>query len=236
MRSRRCSSLALEALPTSPSFPEHRKPCRCHRTTVSGRTTCSEWRQFVHSLDRTTQKIRSISVNRGRGLLGFHTASCCRSARFSSANSRCVRRQLLSVAKTIPSHRVMARQIADQYAECKLITSDEFFRRDRQTLVRRLGAHLQGRPPRRRPRHRDGHRGSEPKDYRGTLWSDGLRVPRRIPNGIWHWGVFPILPFEGVTIAARTSTMQELMPSEVPSPPAPASTSCPSPGTSPQRW
>src|SRR2546427_3431058 len=41
------------------------KPRRCHRATISGRTTCKELRQFFHSLDRTTQKIRSISVSRG---------------------------------------------------------------------------------------------------------------------------------------------------------------------------
>ena len=43
------------------------KPRRCYRTTVSGRTTCKELRQFFQSLDSTTQKIRSISVSCGRG-------------------------------------------------------------------------------------------------------------------------------------------------------------------------
>jgi hypothetical protein len=40
---------------------EHR-PRRCHRTTVSGRTTCKELRQFFQRLDSTTHQIRSISV------------------------------------------------------------------------------------------------------------------------------------------------------------------------------
>jgi hypothetical protein len=43
------------------------KPRRCHRTTVSGRTTCKELRQFFQSLDNTILKIRSISIKRGRG-------------------------------------------------------------------------------------------------------------------------------------------------------------------------
>src|SRR5262252_1822919 len=42
-------------------------PWRCQPTTVSGRTTCSECRQLVHSLDSRTQKIRSVCVSFGRG-------------------------------------------------------------------------------------------------------------------------------------------------------------------------
>src|SRR5437899_8758370 len=103
-----------------------RNPCRCQPITVSGRTTCSVCRQLVHTLDNRTQKIRSICVSRGRGSRPFHTASCCRSARFSSANSRCVRRQLLTVPKRIPSHRTMTGEIADQSAERKLIAPDDF--------------------------------------------------------------------------------------------------------------
>src|SRR2546422_10709287 len=101
-------------------------PARCQPTTVSGRTSCSDCRHLVHNLDRQAQKIRSNSVSRGRGSRAFHTASCCRSARFSSANSRCVRRELLSVPKRIPSHRTMTGEIADQSAECKLIAADDF--------------------------------------------------------------------------------------------------------------
>ena len=101
-------------------------PARCQPTTVSGRTRCSDCRHLVHNLDRQIQKIRSNSVSRGRRSRAFHTASCCRSARFSSANSRCVRRQLLTVPKRIPSHRTMTGEIADQSAECKLIAPDDF--------------------------------------------------------------------------------------------------------------
>jgi hypothetical protein len=43
------------------------KPRRCYRTTVSGRTTCKELRQFFQRLDNTIQKIPSISISRGRG-------------------------------------------------------------------------------------------------------------------------------------------------------------------------
>jgi hypothetical protein len=89
---------------------DHHNPCRCHRTTVSGRTTCSEYRQFVHRLDRKTQKIWSLSVNRGGGSRTFHTASCCRSARFSSANARCVRTADRSVPRAVPSHLIITGQ------------------------------------------------------------------------------------------------------------------------------
>jgi hypothetical protein len=46
--------------------------------------------------------------------------------RFSSASSRCVRRELLSVPKRIASHRTMTGHIADQLPECKLIAADDF--------------------------------------------------------------------------------------------------------------
>src|SRR5262249_34983149 len=51
---------------------------------------------------------------------------CCRSARFSRANSRCARRQLLTVAKRIPTHRTMTAEIADQSANHKAIATDQF--------------------------------------------------------------------------------------------------------------
>ncbi len=105
-------------------------PCRCQPTTVSGRTNCSEFRQLFQNLDSTTQKIRSIAVSRGRGWRAFHTASCCRSARFSSANSRCVRTVDRRVLMRIPSHLIMTGQIADQSAKRKTIATDDLFRKD----------------------------------------------------------------------------------------------------------
>jgi hypothetical protein len=98
---------------------ERLNPARCQPTTVSGRTTCSACRQFLHTRDTRTQKIRSISVSRGRGWRDFHTASYCRSAKFSSANSRCVQTLLRSVPKMIASHLTMSRRIPDQLAERK---------------------------------------------------------------------------------------------------------------------
>src|SRR5262245_43616741 len=82
----------------------------CHRTTVSGRTTCKDLRQFFQSLDSTTQKIRSEALSCGHGWRTFQTASCCRSARFSSANSRCVRIAERSVPTRIPSHLTITGQ------------------------------------------------------------------------------------------------------------------------------
>jgi hypothetical protein len=102
------------------------KPRRCHRTTVSGRTTCKDLRQFFQSLANTIQKIRSISVSRGRGWRAFHTASCCLSARFSSANSRRVRTAERNVRRRIPSHLTTTGHIADHFAQRKIVATDEF--------------------------------------------------------------------------------------------------------------
>ena len=87
-----------------------RKSLSIHLVSVADQIP---WRLFVHAglqqlPRRPTQKIRSISVSRGREWPAFHTASCCRSARFSSANSRCVRAADSSVPRTIPSHLNMA--------------------------------------------------------------------------------------------------------------------------------
>jgi hypothetical protein len=101
-----CRREAMELV----KFIERRNPRRCQPITVCGWTTNNECRQLVHHLERRTQKIRSLSVSRGRGWRAFHTASCCRSARFSSANSRCVRTADPSVPTTIPSHLIMTAQ------------------------------------------------------------------------------------------------------------------------------
>jgi len=50
----------------APTYRIVSKPRRCHRTTVSGRTTCGQASQFVHSVDRTTQKIRSVGAKWAR--------------------------------------------------------------------------------------------------------------------------------------------------------------------------
>src|SRR5215813_3448637 len=81
--------------------------------------------ELLYSLDSKTQNSRSITVNHGRGSRPS-TRRVAAEAPGSPGDSRRVRRQLLSVATTIPSHRVMARQIADQSAEHKLFASDEF--------------------------------------------------------------------------------------------------------------
>jgi len=89
----------------------------------------------VHSLDSSTQKSRSISASRGRGWRAFHTASCCRSARFSSAKSRCVRTAERSVPRTIHSHLTIDRPIADQPTNGKTTAADEFSGRTASSRV-----------------------------------------------------------------------------------------------------
>src|SRR5439155_17772643 len=100
--------------------------------------TRSECRQLFQSVDSTTQKIRSIAVSQGRGWRAFHTASCCRSARFSSANSRCVRTVDRGVPMRSPSHLTMTGQIADQSAKRKRIATDEFLERTRSAALKPL--------------------------------------------------------------------------------------------------
>jgi hypothetical protein len=112
-----------------------RNAWRCQPTTVSGRTRCSDCRQLVHNLDSSTQKSRSISVSRGRGWRAFQTASCCRSARFSSAKSRCVRTAERSVPRTIHSHLTIDRPIADQPTNGKTTAADEFSGRTASSRV-----------------------------------------------------------------------------------------------------
>ena len=64
---------------------------RCHRSTVSGCTTIKAVRHSRHPLARRIQKSRSLRRSCGRFTVRVNAASCCRSARFSSATARCPR-------------------------------------------------------------------------------------------------------------------------------------------------
>jgi hypothetical protein len=59
-------------------------------------------------------------------LTRFHRANCCLSARFSSANSRRVRTAERNVQRRIPSHLTMTDQIADHFAQRKIVATEEF--------------------------------------------------------------------------------------------------------------
>ena len=64
-----------------------RKPSRCQRTTVSGRTTTRTPLHRGHRRRSATQKTRSAVRILGRGRLAVRIASCWRSARFSIRRS-----------------------------------------------------------------------------------------------------------------------------------------------------
>ncbi len=76
-----------------------RKPCRCQRITVWGRTTWSASRHPAHWCESHTQKSRSRRPNCGRFDRRRSRTSCCRSARFSSARSV----RVLSDARSAPN-------------------------------------------------------------------------------------------------------------------------------------
>ena len=65
----------------------NRKPALCQPTTVSGFTMTRTSVQRDQTLRRVVQKNLSRSLNTGRGRFLLRTASCCRSARTSSATS-----------------------------------------------------------------------------------------------------------------------------------------------------
>src|SRR5439155_27143348 len=74
----------------------------------------------------------SITVSRGRGQRTFHTASCWRSARFSSASLRCVRTAARSVRMRIRSHLTMTGHYPDQPEKRKKFATDDFLERTGQ--------------------------------------------------------------------------------------------------------
>jgi len=114
---------------SAPTFHarKRRNPCRASQTTVSAALQ-QRMSPAVHSFARKTQKIRSISVSRGRGSRAFHTALLPK-RQVLERRSRCVRRQLLSVQRGFrPSDH--EREIADQSAECKIIGAGRLSRRD----------------------------------------------------------------------------------------------------------
>jgi hypothetical protein len=63
-------------------------PLRCQRITVAGCTIVKAVRHSGHTRASTTQNARSARLSLGRFTWCRSTASCCRSARFSSASAR----------------------------------------------------------------------------------------------------------------------------------------------------
>ena len=102
----RTRSASLEETRGRPVLPRRdfqvqkaRKPCRCQRITVSGRTRWSASRHPAHRVESHTQRRRSRRPNCGRFDRRRSRASCCRSARFSSVRSV----RVLSAARRAPN-------------------------------------------------------------------------------------------------------------------------------------
>ena len=98
--SRRISSAILGRPPRGRERqPQYNlKPARCQPTTVSGCTITKASAQPDQNRRRMVQKNRSRRFNCGRGHFRLRTASCCRSARISSAVSLRLRRKARSAA------------------------------------------------------------------------------------------------------------------------------------------
>ena len=78
----------------------NRKPARCQATTVSGLTIRSTSFQPDQKRRRRIQNSRSQEFKGGRGRFRFRTASCCRSARTSSAVPARQRKKTPKAAKS----------------------------------------------------------------------------------------------------------------------------------------
>ncbi len=115
VRTSSASSEMTRGRPTRPrrdfQVQKARKPCRCQRITVWGRTTWSASRHPAHWSESHTQKRRSRRPNCGRFDRRRSRTSCCRSARFSSARSM----RVLSDARSAPN-RAITRDIASHAA------------------------------------------------------------------------------------------------------------------------
>jgi hypothetical protein len=94
-----------------------RSHCRCHRTTVSGRTTISAERQSRQEWARSTQNSRSRWRTEGRGTVRLNTANCWRSARFSSATAWCPPQIRASDRSTTTSAASMSDRVAQPTTE-----------------------------------------------------------------------------------------------------------------------
>jgi len=111
VRTSSASSDPMRGRPVRPrrdfQVQNERKPFRCQRITVSGRTMWSASRHPAQRRESQTQKARSSDSNRGRVDRRRSRASCCLSARFSSATFLWV----LTAARRAPS-RGRGRDIA----------------------------------------------------------------------------------------------------------------------------
>ena len=132
-----------------------RKPARCHRSTVSGRTMVSASRAFGNS--RQTQPRTSLSAARNGNRAGWprrSTMICCRSTRTSASSAARDRNR----SKTRPGISLMRPDIRASVARFSTPRqSDSIYDRDRWSSgFRRAGrphwpAHLLGLEARTRP-------------------------------------------------------------------------------------
>ena len=99
-------------------FQKRLNPSRCHRITVPGLTIARAYRHASHRRDRTTHRARSQRPKRGRRSprARASTPIWWRSARFSNASSRFVRKYDLAVPKTVRIKLNTRRTLPSQHA------------------------------------------------------------------------------------------------------------------------
>ena len=103
--------LPMGLLTLETSFQYKRNPPLCQRTTVSGVTARRDRCHADQNRRMATQKSLSSRSSLGCGCRRFRTASCLRSARFSSKRLRRARKRRTSV----PRHRPVNRNIGRSY-------------------------------------------------------------------------------------------------------------------------
>jgi hypothetical protein len=107
------------------NFQDHRKPARCHTTTVPGVTKTSACFHPNQDLRATTQKTISNTSSRGLGRLRFKAASCRRRVRFSSRRLRRARKARKSARHRFEGvcHAGLISQFASGRQRCSLLRS-----------------------------------------------------------------------------------------------------------------
>jgi hypothetical protein len=106
----------------------NRKPARCHRTTVSGRTMASASRAFGNRRQTQPRTILSTARNGTRlGLPRRSTMICCRSTRISASNDARGQNRSTTIPKIMLQRSHIQRRIVRFSADCQ---PDQIYDRD----------------------------------------------------------------------------------------------------------
>ena len=109
------------------NFQNILKAFLCYRTTVSGLTMLKASRQLLQKRESKIQKKRSRQRSWGRLIDRFKAATCCQSARFSSARSDVFSESKYMIKSNLKNFFIMDEEVSDLCEKVNNLSMDGIF-------------------------------------------------------------------------------------------------------------